>query len=84
MRILVQDATSRAYFDGSGWGDDLERAMDFETVSQAEAYCKEQQFLGALIVVKFKDPSQDISYPVGPRDALMVSRPPTTKIRSLY
>jgi hypothetical protein len=84
MRILVQDSVSKAYFDGVGWREDLEQAMGFVTVNQAEAYCRDQKFAGALIVVKFDDPNQDVSYPVGPRGALLVSRPLTTQIKSLY
>jgi hypothetical protein len=84
MRILVQDSGSRAFFDGVGWGEDLEQAMDFETIAQAEAFCREQNFPGALIVVKSKHADNDVTYPVGPRGALLVSRPPTTKIKSLY
>jgi len=52
-------------------------------VAQAETFCQERNVTRALIVVKFKDPKQDICYPIGPHDALLVSRPPTTRIKSL-
>ena len=83
MRILIQDPASQRYFDGYAWGNEIDQAREFESVAQAETFCREQQIARALIVVKFNDPSQDIRYTVGPRDALMVSRPPTTRIKSL-
>jgi hypothetical protein len=84
MRILVQDPGSKAFFDGTRWDEDLERAKTFESVTQAEAVCREHQFSSALIVVKFQDAHQDISYPVGARGALLVSKPHTTSIKRLY
>ena len=83
MRILIQDPVGKGYYDGSAWDSALERAREFESVAQAETFCHEQNVTRALIVVKFNDPNQDIRYPIGPRDALMVSKPPTTRIRSL-
>lgn len=84
MRILVQDPTSKAFFNGAEWDHDLEKAKTFENVAQAEALCEEYQFSSALIVVKFDNPVNDFSYPVGARSALLVSKPQTTKIKSLY
>jgi len=84
MRILVQDPTSKAFFDGTGWDHDLEKAKTFENVAQAETLCEDYQFSSALIVVKFENPNNDFSYPVGARSALLVSKPQTTKIKSLY
>jgi hypothetical protein len=84
MRILVQDSATKAFFDGGGWLTDAKRAKTFESVAQAEAVCREHGFLGALVVVKSKDAACDVSYPVGARDALVVSKPPTTRIKSLY
>ena len=84
MRILVQDAGSKAFFDGTGWDEDFERAKTFESVTQAEAVCRKHQFSSALIVVKFEDANHDISYPVGARGALLVSKPHTTSIKRLY
>ena len=83
MRILIQDPASKGYFDGAAWNSNMEQARVFESVAQAETYCKTQNVTPALIVVKFNDASQDICYPVGPRNALLVSKPPTTKIKSL-
>ncbi len=83
MRILIQDPVGTGYFDGFTWSGDVERAREFESVAQAETFCREQNVTRALIVVKFKDPSQDIRYPIGAQDALLVSKPPTTRIKSL-
>jgi len=83
MRTLIQDPVGKGYYDGIAWDSALERAREFESVAQAETFCHEQNVTRALIVVKFNDPNQDIRYPIGPRDALMVSKPPTTRIRSL-
>jgi len=83
MRILIQDPNERSYFDGTGWTTALEEAKAFESVAQAETFCRSQNVTNAFIVVKFNDPSQDIRYPIGKQDALLVSRPPTTRIKSL-
>ena len=84
MRILVQDAASRAFFDGSGWNVNAERAKEFGSVAHAEAVCREQNFAGALVVVKSKDAACDVSYPVEAGDALAVSKPATTRIKAVY
>ncbi|HUD48501.1 MAG TPA: hypothetical protein VMR33_16830 [Candidatus Baltobacteraceae bacterium] len=84
MRILIQDPASQAFFDGAGWDEDIERAKSFESVTQAEAICRKHNFCSALIVVKFDDVNQDVSYPVGDRGALLVSKPATQRIKSLY
>ncbi len=84
MRILVQNAVRRAYFDGLDWNENVANAKDFESVAQAETFCQEHNLSTALIVVKSKDGSHDISYPMGDRNALLVSKPPTTRIRNLY
>ena len=83
MRILIQDPVGKGYFNGVAWSGDVEQAAEFESVAQAETFCQEQRVARALVVVKFKDPTQDIRYPIGPQDALLVSKPPTTRIRSL-
>ena len=83
MRILIQDLTGKGYFDGLAWGTDLKDAKIFESVAQAETFCHQQNVTRAQIVVKFNDPSQDIRYTIGPKDALLVSKPPTTRIRSV-
>src|SRR5580658_1209233 len=78
MRILVQDAVRKVFFDGSDWNENAARAKEFESVAQAESFCQQQELSSALIVVKSKDDNHDISYPVGVRNALLVSKPPTT------
>jgi hypothetical protein len=83
MRILIQDPAGKGYFNGVAWDGDLEEARDFESVAQAESFCREQNVTRAQIVVKFNDPRQDIRYTISPRDALLVSKPPTTRIKSL-
>jgi hypothetical protein len=52
-------------------------------VSQAEAFCREHDVTRALIVLKYNDAAQDIRFLFGAKDALVVSKPPTTKISSL-
>jgi hypothetical protein len=84
MRILVQDSLRKVYFDGADWDESAAKAKNFENVTQAEAFCQEHELSTALIVVKFNDGSHDVSYPVGNRNALMVSKPATTRIKSLY
>jgi hypothetical protein len=83
MRILLQDPVSKGYFDGIDWAGEVQKAREFESVAEAETYCLERNVTRALIVVKFNDPTQDIRYPIGPQDALLVSKPATTRIRSL-
>jgi hypothetical protein len=83
MRILVQDAVRKVFFDGADWNENPAQAKEFESVAHAESFCQKQELSSALIVVKSKDDSHDISYPVGVRNALLVSKPPTTRIRSL-
>lgn len=83
MRILVQNAVRKAYFDGVDWNDDATQARDFESVARAEAFCQQHELFTALIVVKSKDDSHDIRYPVGLGNALLVSKPPTTRIASI-
>jgi hypothetical protein len=83
MRILVQDAARSVYFDGVDWNEDAALAKDFENVAQAESFCREHELSKVLIVVKSNDGQHDISYPVGGRNALLVSKPATTKIKSI-
>jgi len=83
MRILVQDAVRKVFFDGVRWNDNAALAREFESVAQAESFCEQHELSTALIVVKSKDASRDISYPVGVRHALLVSKPATTQIRRL-
>jgi hypothetical protein len=83
MRILVQDAVRRVFFDGKNWNENAARAKQFESVTQAESFCQRHELSSALIVVKSKDDNHDISYPVGVRHALSVSKPATTQIQRL-
>jgi hypothetical protein len=83
MRILIQDPVAKGYFDGAAWNGDIARAREFDSVAQAEAFCQGLNLTNALVVVKYNDSGQDIRYPVGAKDALLVSKPPTTRIRSL-
>jgi hypothetical protein len=84
MRILVQNAVRNVYFDGVDWNEDAAQAKDFESVAQAETFCHQHELSAAMIVVKSKDGRHDISYPVGGRNEVLVSKPATTEIKSLY
>ena len=84
MRILVQDAARNVFFDGVDWIENALRAKDFGNVAEAETFCQEHELSAVLIVVKSKDGLHDVSYPVGGHNALLVSKPATTKIKSLY
>jgi hypothetical protein len=83
MRILVQDSVRKVYFDGVDWNEDTARAKAFENLAQAEAFCRDHALFTALIVVESNNPSHDVRYPVGGRNALLVSKA-TTRIKSLY
>jgi hypothetical protein len=83
MRILVQHPDRKGYFDGAGWTENAAQAKEFESVAQAETFCQGRELSNALIVVKSKDENHDIRYPVGVRNALLVSKPATTRIKSL-
>jgi hypothetical protein len=83
MRILIQDPVGKGFFDGAAWNEDMNQAREFESIAQAEAFCLGQNITHAEIVVKYNDPVQEVRFPIGPRDALVVSKPPTTRIRSL-
>ena len=81
MRILIQDPESKRYYDGAQWGCDPADAKEFDTVFSAEEHCRAQDIRSALIVVKFNDvTSPDIKYAVGPANALLASKPPTTRL----
>jgi len=73
MRILIQDSITKDYFSGETWAANLAGAMDFDSTSQAERFCLEKKFASALIVVKFKDDSDDIKFSAGARSTLLVS-----------
>jgi len=84
MRILVQNAVRHVYFDGVDWNENDAQAKDFGSVTQAETVCHNHELSTALIVVKSKDGRHDVSYPVGGRNAVLVSKPASTEIKSLY
>lgn len=73
MRILIQDPSSKAYYSGESWDADPVNAVDFESTADAERFCQERNFPGALIVVKFKDDNDDIRFSAGGRSALLSS-----------
>jgi hypothetical protein len=83
MRILVQNEFSNVYFDGVDWIENPGQAMDFGSVADAESFCQEHDLSCALIVVKSKDGCHDVSYPVGDHNALLVSKRPSTEVKSL-
>lgn len=81
MRILVQHPESKRFYDGADWAEKDETALEFESVYAAEAYCREHEIRVALIVVRFNDAATpDIKYAVGPANALLESKPPTTRL----
>ena len=51
-----------------GLGCDEDRATEFGNVAQAEEFCRQQNLPLALVVVKFKDAVNDVSYPASGRD----------------
>jgi hypothetical protein len=65
MRIVIQHALSRSYFNGNSWDANKERAAEFESVVEAEQVCRTQNLGNALIVLKFRDGDEDISYRAG-------------------
>ncbi len=73
MRILIQDPASKGFFDGATWTRELMYAMDFESTSSAEKYCLDHNLSRALVVVKFKDDSDDIKFCAGSRSSLLGS-----------
>jgi|GEM_PF-1573991 len=83
MRILIQDPAGKSYFDGWDWTENMAQAKAFGSVAQAESFCYMQKLRGALIVMKFNNPARVIRYSPNSRNALLVSKPPTTKIKSL-
>jgi hypothetical protein len=83
MRILVQDSVNEVFYDGLDWNRDASKAKDFGSVAQAETFCRANQLSEALIVLKSKDGKHDVSYPAGERNAVVVSKPPTTQIKRL-
>ena len=81
MRILIQDPETKAYFSGDGWGVDENRATEFGNVAQAEEFCRQQNLPLALVVVKFKNASNDISYPASARDDAQLKKYSTKRLR---
>jgi hypothetical protein len=64
MRILIQHGLTRSYYNGAVWDSSEARAAEFESVIEAENICREQKLANALIVLKFSDAGEEISYRV--------------------
>jgi len=60
MRIHIRQAGTSQCFDGNGWDDNQAKAVLFEKVGDAEAYCRERKLGKALIVLKFKQ--EEVTY----------------------
>ncbi|HEY3863990.1 MAG TPA: hypothetical protein VGO59_19110 [Verrucomicrobiae bacterium] len=83
MQILVRNAAKEIYFDGVDWNENAAQAKKFESVDQAESFCRAHGLSSALIVVKSKNDSHEVCYPAG-GNARLVSRPATTLIKSIH
>jgi len=81
MRILIQDPETKSFFSGDNWDVDENRATEFGNVAQAEEFCRQQNLPMALVVVRFKDASNDISYPASARDDVQLKRYSTKRLR---
>ena len=81
MRILIQDPESNAFFSGDEWDVDENHATEFGNVAQAEEFCRQQNLPLALVVVKFKDPINDVSYPASARDDAQLKKYSTKRLR---
>ena len=81
MRILIQDPESKAFLSGDDWDADENHATEFGNVAQAEEFCRQQNLPLALVVVRFKDPVNDVSYPVGAPDQARLKKYSTRRIR---
>ena len=63
MRILIQNPDAKSFISGQTWCADEDHATEFCSVAQAEAFCRQQKFSCAFVVVKFKDASSDVRFP---------------------
>ena len=81
MRIVIQNPETRAYFSGGEWDMDEDRASQFGNVAEAEELCREQNLPQALVVVKFKDALNDVSYPASGRDDAQLKKISTRRLR---
>jgi hypothetical protein len=81
MRILIQDPETKYFFSGEDWDVDENRATEFGNVAQAEEFCRQQKLPLALVVVKFKDGMNDVSYPASARDDVQLKKYSTRRIR---
>jgi hypothetical protein len=81
MRILIQDPETKAYLSGENWEADENHATEFGNVAQAEEFCRQQNLPLALVVVKFKDPVNDVSYPPNSRANTQLKKYSTRRIR---
>jgi hypothetical protein len=81
MRILIQNPDNKAYLSGDTWDDDENHATEFGNVAQAEEFCRQQNLPLALVVVKFKNPVNDVRYPVNSPDSALLKKYSTRRIR---
>jgi hypothetical protein len=81
MRILIQDPETKAYLSGENWEADENHATEFGNVAQAEEFCRQQNLPLALVVVKFMDPVNDVSYPPNSRANTQLKKYSTRRIR---
>jgi hypothetical protein len=80
MRILIQQPDTRAYFSGDTWNVDVNHATEFGNVAQAEEFCRQQNLPLALIVVKFKNAANDVSYPASAQHDAQLQKYSTKRI----
>jgi hypothetical protein len=81
MRILIQNPDNKAYLSGDTWDDDENHDTEFGNVAQAEEFCRQQNLPLALVVVKFKNPVNDVRYPVNSPDSALLKKYSTRRIR---
>jgi hypothetical protein len=81
MRILIQDPESLSFFSGDTWDVDEKHAIEFGNVAQAEEFCRQENLPLALIVVKFKDATSDVSYPASEQDDAQLKKYSTKRLR---
>ena len=81
MRIVIQNPETRAFFSGGEWDLDEDRASQFGNVADAEEFCRQQNLPQALVVVKFRDAINDVSYPASGRDDAQLKKISTRRLR---
>ena len=80
MRILIQDPETKSFLTEDTWGADENSATEFGNVAQAEEFCRQHNLPLALIVVKFKDASEDIRYSANGQDTAKLRRFSTKRV----